>query len=183
MQERQQESNYYDFACEQEEDIVHYAFITSTESIFSVYFNPPGFSDYLDDLPVLSEKGRLFGFFPVDETVKKQKHDPLIATTVCKIVEDYFETFGKDIVLLYHCDNEDKRQHIRSKLFDLWYDKKQDSLAIFKDTLIAKINKPNGDVKIEFLGFLAHNENSDALNQIREEFISISALLISRKGR
>jgi hypothetical protein len=173
--------NYYDFASEQAEDAVHYVFSTASGVIYSVYFNPAEFSDYLDELPYLSKSGCLFGFFPLDDNGDKRKADRLISATLYKILEDYFESFGSNRVLLFHCDNEDGMQKGRDKLFDIWFKKKPTDLLIHKEGLEVKIPKEDGSTKTEYLGFIIHGNNKQLLEIVKSEFIDISAMLITRK--
>ena len=174
--------NYYDFAREESIDgSVHYVFTTDFDLVYSVYFNPADFSDYLDDLPTLSKAGCLFGFFPIDEIDGKKQNDPRISTTVCKIVEDYFATYGTDKVLLFHCDSDDEKQHCRNKLFDSWFKRKPEDLDIYKDGLEVEIGLPDGSSKTEYLGFVIHGNETQTLEKIQSEFRDISVMLIDRK--
>lgn len=173
--------NYYDFASEEAEGAVHYVFSTASEAIYSVYFNPADFSDYLDELPYLSSYGCLFGFFPLCDNGDKKTADTLISATLYRILEDYFESFGSRRVLLFHCDSEDGMQKGRDKLFDIWFRKKPDDLLIHKEGLEVKIPKEDGSSKTEYLGFIIHGNNKELLELVKSEFVEISAMIITRK--
>jgi hypothetical protein len=175
-------ADYYDFAREPSGDgAVHYVFTTDTDLVYSVYFNPPDFSDYLEELPLLSQHGCLFGFFPVDEIGSKKSEDSGISATLYKIVEDYFNSYGDEKVLLFHCDSDDGKQQGRDKLFEKWFKKKPADLIISKDGLEVEIEREGGSIKTEYLGFIIHGENDELLQTVKEEFVEISAMIVSRK--
>lgn len=176
------EASYYSFIREEGSDnSIHYLFSMDHNLIYSVYFNPPDFSDYLDTLPYLSKSGCLFGFFPIEEAMGSKKQDPLVMATVYKILADYFATYGNNKVLLYHCDSEDEKQVFRDKLFGKWFNRKPNDLILSKDTLEVEIELPNGLKKTEYLGFVASGNNAKALQSIKAEFIEIATMLIARK--
>jgi hypothetical protein len=151
------DNSFYDFAREESNNSVHYVFKTDNDIVYSVYFNPADFSDYLDELPCLSKAGCLFGFFPVDEVSGKKTSDPLISATLYKIVGDFFNSYGTDKVLLFHCDSEDGKQRGRDKLFETWFKKKPSHIIIQKDGLEVEIERPDGTIKTEYLGFIIYD--------------------------
>lgn len=173
-------ANYYSFERVEDQGSVHYVFATDFGIVYSVYFNPPDFSDYIENLPHLSKHGRLFGFFPVDEESEK-KSDPQVSNTVCRIIEDYFGSYGNDHVLLYHCDSDDDRQGCRFRLFKLWARNASHIVDIYTGGKQVEIDRPDGTKKHEYIGFIVAGEKNKALNTIQEEFIEISAFLIDHK--
>lgn len=174
--------NYYSFERQEGADgSVHYVFSTDFGLIYSVYFNPPDFSEFLNNLPHLSKYGRLFGFCPVDDMHEKKNQDPQVSNTVCKIVEDYFNSYGNDKVLLYHCDSDDERQDCRFRLFNRWHRHNNGDMNIYTDGKEVEIDKPDGFKKNEYIGFIVFGEENQALKIIEEEFVEISAILIDHK--
>jgi hypothetical protein len=173
--------NYYSFERQEGADgSVHYVFSTEFGIIYSAYFNPPDFSEFLNDLPHLSKCGRLFGFFPIDEQLNKNNGDPQVSNTICKIIEDYFTSYGHDKVLLYHCDSDDERQGCRFRLFNRWH-RNNKGMNIYSGGKEVEIDKPDGSKKNEYIGFIVFGEEQYALNIIEEEFLEISAILIDHK--
>lgn len=175
-------ANYYSFERQEGADgSVHYVFSNDFSLIYSVYFHPPDFSVFLEEMPHLSKFGRLFGFSPVEDPTGKKNGDPQVSNTVCQIVEDYFNSYGKDKVLLYHCDSEDARQGCRFRLFKRWHRKNSDILNIHTDGKEVEVNKPDGSKTIEYIGFIVCGEEGEANQIIEEEFVEISAFLIDHK--
>lgn len=174
---------FYSFASEKtEEGSVHYVFSTDTNSIFSVYFNPPDFTDYLNELPSLSNEGILFGFCPIEtgNDSRAKSNDPLISATILKIIVDYFDNHGTGKVLLYHCDNHDNRQSSRSRLFLRW-EKNLSGIGAIHKVLPVQINHEDGSSTMEYLGFITQGNNEESLAQIQQELNEVSAMLITRK--
>lgn len=174
---------FYDFVREHSESSVHYLFQTNRGAIFSVFFNPAEFSDYLDELPYLSKIGCLFGFFPVDDSYPKETPSPLFVNTLYKIIEDYFNTYGTDKVLLFHCDNEDGKQKVRDRLFNQWFNKNPENYSLIKNGLQVEIERVDGTSITEYLGFIIYGNDTELLNKVNAEFISIAAMMITRKNQ
>ncbi|MDX5348298.1 MAG: DUF6169 family protein [Hymenobacteraceae bacterium] len=92
-----------------------FTFTTISGSEYEIYFTPG--EDYLPGV-IFAPFTRVFGFRQLKPAIRKS-FDPRISATVIQVVLDYFT--DKRNVMLYVCDQSDKRERYRDKLFRLWY--------------------------------------------------------------
>lgn len=52
-------------------------------------------------------------------TARAMEFDPRVSDTIVSFIQELFK--DKRTVLLYVCDQTDGRQHVRAKLFDIWF--------------------------------------------------------------
>lgn len=69
----------------------------------------------------------------------KQKYDQQISQTLVEIVYD-FAIKNPALILFYQCDNSDKRNQFRNKLFNTWFEKtKKEDSRFFDFQKVSKI--------------------------------------------
>jgi hypothetical protein len=116
-------TDYYSHEFQMEEQIIVANFKTKTATEYRVYFYPA--KDYFDNIPEGSkiyEKGYHFGFTKVGEHESRvEPVDFLIGNTIANIAKEFFELYGLDNILIFHCDNSDGKKEKRLRTFDAWY--------------------------------------------------------------
>jgi Family of unknown function (DUF6169) len=96
-----------------------YHFINEFGVKYEVYF-----ADGKDYFPEMYFKHylRVFGFRPISST--NLSFDKKIVQTIITILTDYL--YQDDYIVMYVCDESDKKQSVRSRLFNLWFNKYND---------------------------------------------------------
>lgn len=164
---------------EDDEDIISYSFQVSNGSIYSVYFDPYQYVKYTDRFRYLLHNGYGFGFTRVYKALSPWTKDPLIGTTIARIIVDFIETNGANTVLLYHCDFSDKKQKGRSMIFDQWHSGSDMTHLIKKRSL--EVEKPLQDKKeTNYIGYLTSCTNPDIV-KVEDEFVIFVEDLIGNK--
>ncbi|OOQ61155.1 DUF6169 family protein [Mucilaginibacter pedocola] len=169
---------FYSFIKEEDEDgSIFYLFVTRYNFVYAVYFKVDEYSDYVENFPLLLQKGFAFGFRKnsLNDSQYKRSEDAQVFTTMYHIIKDFFKANGNETVLLYHCDSADGRQFFRSKLFDKW--QRQVEETNFERHAI---NVSIAD-KDFYLGFITLTDNP-SINQLREEFEAFSYFIIQPKN-
>ncbi len=166
--------NTYSFSRESEGSCITYQFETSNNIAYSVYFCSDNYNDYFKNYPYLLNNAFDFGFFPVPHPQDNKYHDPKVFSTILNIVKDFIEFKGDNIELLFHCFDEDDRQHFRGRLFNIWANNSE-SIKLLKSKII-EVKDENGIS--HFIGYSVLDKNKQ-MNTIELEFESFSDSLIS----
>jgi Family of unknown function (DUF6169) len=96
-----------------------YRFSNSDGIEYQVYFSDG--SGYFEHHPFAS-RVEIFGFRPI--LYSYSVYDRRVAETVVYILIKYF--FKTELIVIFVCDEKDKRQANRSRLFNLWFNKYND---------------------------------------------------------
>ncbi len=105
--------NPYDYKQINDKD---YRFLNADGIEYQVYFSDG--SGYFEHYP-FAEYVEIFGFRPLSDSYSV--YDKRVAETVAFIL---IQCFSKnDLILTFVCDEKDKRQANRSRLFNLWFNK------------------------------------------------------------
>jgi hypothetical protein len=163
-----------------EEDVITYSFATSNNILYSVYFDPYAYSVHVDKYPDLLNLGFTFGFYRVSSTQEAWVQDPMIGITISKIVFDFIQEYGDDVVLLYHCDYADRKQEGRDKIFHQWYELSEIKHSIIKKRIEIKQVEENGTTTAFYLGYLTSIQNPKREN-IQNEFSLFAENLSANK--
>jgi hypothetical protein len=150
-----------------------YAFNTINGRVISVYFSPDQYVEYVADYPTLLSHGYGFGFYPTAEPMYNlNAPDEKIKKTIARIIFDFLNTQGEDVVLLYHCDHADEKQALRNRKFNYWYDSCPDSVKIVKETIELEKFLPNGTSKNYYMGYITPigNKVKDLVKAEFEDF-------------
>ncbi len=170
--------DFYSYIKEEESDIISYSFLTITNALYYVYFDPYQYALHVEDYPNLLKLGYGFGF----ERMSKPSNwveDPLIFSTISQIVFDFIQDNGNEVVLLYHCDNSDQKQKGRDKIFEDWYRKSELNTEIFKKRIsICHRNSEDQEITM-FMGYLT-SESNQSKSQIEEEFQFFAENLVDK---
>lgn len=170
-------AGYYSYLqVEDEEDGVFYQFITDHHIGYTVYFKLDEYSGFVNNFPLLLKKGYAFGFRQQKfDAPVKNVNDPLVLSTIYQIVFDFFENYGNDAILLYHCDIADSRQSHRNRLFNNWEKRVVASDLVCKYSVEIQIGSQDF-----YLGFISLVENP-LLEEIKMEFEAFSYFIIQPK--
>ena len=169
-------ANYYSYVKVIDDDGVFYQFITKHSIGYTVYFRLYEYSKYVNNFPLLLQKGYSFGLRKQKfDDSKRNINDIKVFSTIYNIVADFFSDYGKDVILLYHCDFSDKRQAHRNKLFDLWEKNVLSENTISKYSVEVQIGHDDF-----YLGFISLNDNP-LIEEIKSEFAEFSYFIIQPK--
>lgn len=173
-------SNCYSFFREELPDLNYvYQFSTSHCLGYKVYFNISAYDQWLTEYPYLYVNGYAFGFLCLHFGKSNRRcYDERVATTICKIIEDFITYKGTDCVLLYHCDSSDNRQGSRGRLFYRWHKCYAPASPLIKndlEVLIPGINRT--DYVTYYLGYIAHPANAN-LDMLHAEFENIAGRFV-----
>ncbi len=176
--------SFYSFSSEHNDDgSVAYIFSTKTYTQYRVYFYPAkDYSIYITAYKFLSEFGFICGITKVEPNeLKNEPLDLLIKETVKLIFIDFINQSGENVILLYHCDYEDGKQHKRNNLFKLWHREIAKRISIYlEDTDITQLDEDGQPLHTNYLGFLILNSNPNK-GDIQTEFHKVKIDLISEK--
>lgn len=176
------QDNSYSYIKEEIEDLSNiYSFITSQQLVYRVYFSADDYVEYLDKYPKMLHYGYAIGFYK-SNTVKgvKYKQDSRVRETICKIITDFFQVIGPELVLLYHCDRIDGRQGSRNAIFIKWFDGHKASIDYQKYCVKVELPKPDGNIENNYLGYIVSNANPH-INEIKNEFESFISRISTEK--
>ncbi len=166
--------SFYSFTKEEDEDGIFYHFVTRYNFVYTVYFKIDEYTTYIDEFPLLLQKGFAFGFRKTAIENAKNADDLSVFSTLYQIINDFFNSNGHETVLLYHCDQTDGRQLIRSKLFDRWERKIENSIL---ERHAVEVCIQDKDF---YLGFITSSDNP-FLGDVINEFESFSYYIIQGK--
>ena len=86
------EQYYSYFEAEDQDGSIYYVFTTSYNCGYTVYFKIDEYTEYVDDYPLLLQKGYAFGFHKKKfESNSKNFKDPLVFETIYKIALDFLK--------------------------------------------------------------------------------------------
>ncbi|AMR31978.1 hypothetical protein A0256_11360 [Mucilaginibacter sp. PAMC 26640] len=173
---------YYSYAeAEDQDGSFYYIFTTSDKSGYTVYFKMDEYTDYVNDFPLLLQKGFAFGFHKKEFVAdSKKSKDPMVFETIYKIALDFLEQQGIETVLLYHCDANDGKQACRNRLFENWAKVSHERKNFIKHSIEIVIGDDTAEKKDMYLGFLTLLENP-LIDEVRNEFEEFSIYLITPK--
>ncbi|SFD76602.1 hypothetical protein SAMN05518672_103133 [Chitinophaga sp. CF118] len=162
------QNNPYDFISEELEEGNVYLFYTNLNKLYTVYFDPSEYADYLDKFPFLLSHGFGFGFYfeQISEKTKKGNDDRVLPT-IFEIGLDFLNENPTNTILLYHCDSKDKRQTYRHELFEDWY-KALPPEKVYMHSIEVKIAQPDGELISHYLGFITNASNPNIEKAILE---------------
>ena len=142
-----------------------YTIVTDSFVVYEIKFKP---SSYL--LQTTEFKENLIFEFVIEVVFKPEGTaltlDKFLASTISEIFQDFYK-LNNDLVTVYICDSSDRKQFIRKRKFDQWFEKFNDrSFVKFDDIIIDKD-------KNEFpISFILKINNSNFL-KIYQEFLNI----------
>ena len=172
--------DFYSYIQEQDDDdVISYSFLTSHGLLYYVYFDPYEYNDHIGRYPHLLNSGYGFGFHRMSKG-KGWINDPKTGETISKIIFDFIEDRGNDVVLLYHCDYSDAKQKGRDKIFNNWYTKSKIKKAIIKKSVKVSQIEENGKETDYFMGYLTTIENPKK-EEVEIEFTTFAENLVSGK--
>lgn len=147
---------YNFFKDDDDEELSIYNFITSTNKVYAIGFDPTQYVKYLDDFPCLLSHGYGLTIVRLPKTLdrKEVNKDDRVWSTIYAIVLDFIESSGPETVLLYHCDSSDNKQASRGKLFDNIYEKLPEGHDMVKYSLEVDVKAKDGIDQRNHLGFL-----------------------------
>ena len=143
-----------------------YVFITDFDISYIIQFKPTPY------LPFVTHPENVYEFvIGILNNPNKSKTplDSKIGLTVAKIFNDFFEK-NNNVVSIFICESSDKKQDLRMKKFDQWFNKYQDSSFLKLDEVL--IDKNNNRFPISII---LKNTNPNRL-EIFEAFINITNL-------
>jgi len=171
--------DFYSYTQEEDDgDVISYSFITSNGSLYYVYFDPYQYIKYTDVYPHLLRFGYAFGF---QRSVKGHGwlSDTKIGSTISKIIFDFIQENGNEVVLLYHCDYADKKQKGRDKIFNEWYENSEIKHAFIKKRVEVNITNDKGNENDYYVGYLTSINNHHSIN-VENEFSMFAEKLVDK---
>lgn len=172
--------SFYSYLQEEDDnDLITYSFRTSKGSLYYVYFNPYEYNTYTQQYPCLFKLGFGFGFFRTFKSANDKLPDPIVGLTISRIVTDFIEEKGNDVVLLYHCDHSDGKQKGRDKIFTDWYNESGSENEIIMNRVQITREDTAGNKTELFIGYLTPATNANKL-EVEEEFSLFGANIISK---
>lgn len=117
-----------------------FIFKTDTGAIYEIYFTDG--SSYFSEAQGFAPYVAMFGFRPTSAGTEK-KGDARIAVTIAKHICDYLE--DERNMLMYVCDQHDRREEQRARLFNQWF------LKFQLGEKIQKIDLSFGDLLVSFM--------------------------------
>ena len=99
-----------------------YIFITDHDFTYNVIFYDLTFL-YSE---VLSNHVEVFSFTFDNNNTGKKKNDKRVSLTISKILFEFLREFP-DVAVVYTCDNTDKKEKGRNKLFGEWFNSSENS--------------------------------------------------------
>ena len=159
--------DYYSFLKLDDGSEIYYQFSTAQSDLYTVYFSPDEYSDFVKHYPNLLTYGFAFGFHKQKTTDSKNCLDENILETIYRIVLDFMSSNDNKTVLLYHCDQSDNRQSFRNRLFDKWANIIEERNEIKKRSINVVID--GRDSENVYMGFIVHCTNA-VIDDIQTEF-------------
>jgi hypothetical protein len=174
-------SPYYSFLkVESEDSSVFYQFITQNNIAYTVYFSIDQYEQYVDQYPVLLQKGYAFGFRRQKfDSTQKNIYDDRVNVSIYHIISDFIKDKGDETILLYHCDVSDGKQSYRNRLFNAWEKIFVDSHLI-KHSIEVQIDTNDNESTFHYLGFITLSRNP-LLEEVKKEFDEFSIYLVQPK--
>lgn len=173
--------DFYSYLQEKDdEDVIAYSFVTDNGSLYYVYFDPYQYVGYTNVYPNLLSLGYGFGFHRPFKPDGSWPKDEKIGATISKIISDFIEENGDEVVLLYHCDHEDSKQRGRNLIFNRWYNTTDIQATILKQSIkIDQVTESGDDVEMH-MGYLTSRDNP-LLHDVKKEFLTFAENLTSYK--
>lgn len=157
--------DFYTYSRDEEAaDQISYFFLTESH-VYTVVFDPYQYAGYTEVYPHLLMNGVGLSFFRFDNnTLSQSRNDVKIASTICRILQDYFAQQSEDAVLLYHCDHQDNRQKGRSLVFRKWYNTyNAEKIAVKREVQV------DYEGRQYFIGYITKMSNP-LLDELSNEF-------------
>ena len=126
-----------------------YQFSNDFGVLYQVYFTFG--SDYFPD-KYFSNYLKVFGFRPLSST--GFDFDKKTAETIIYILADYLRQ--DDYIIMYICDEKDKKQSVRNRLFNRWFQKYNDGtfdkfdLVFEENTFVSAILSKKNPFYVDF---------------------------------
>lgn len=163
-------TDFYSYLQEEDDnDIVAYSFKTVNGSLYYVYFDPYEYNGYTEVYPNLLNLGFGLGFSRASKSQNDNNSDPRVGVTISKIVSDFIEEKGTEVVLLFHCDHSDGKQKGRDKIFLKWYQVYNSNNSVLMRRMQVNGTDARGNEMQLFLGYLTP-VNNPHLIAVGEEF-------------
>ena len=98
-----------------------YRFTTRNNIEYTVYFiDVVKIIDVLDSYPVISN-AMYMGIELITELDTLPPMDANIGLTISEIFRDYIDSYGRNIIVIYNCDERDGKQEKRHIKFNRWF--------------------------------------------------------------
>lgn len=166
----------YSFYLEQEDGIYRYIFVARSGLRYAVYFAAASEYFGLTYLPkYLSAYGYNFGIAKMGDDESKFPIDTRIKYTIKSIIQDFFENYIPQGILLINYDDYDSKQEKRFLCFNKWFNDLNNNNEFYKED--AEIVLPTAVIKITVI-LLSQHENFHAILQ---EFHETRNKLIEEK--
>jgi hypothetical protein len=101
--------------------------------------------------------------------------DQKIGETISKIVFDFIDEHGNEVVLLYHCDFADGKQKGRDKIFKAWYENSSIKEGMVRKRIEIREIKENGESIDYYMGYITSD-----LNPLKEDVESEFSLFAEK---
>jgi hypothetical protein len=179
-----QDTEFYSYLFQEEDDIIAAYFNTKGDIKYRIYFYPAiEYTDKLSDDAFLVKNGYFFGFnkLPPNED-KAAPFDHKIKNTLLIIIRNFFSEKGTDVILVFHCDDDDKKEAKRAAIFNRWYESVNSNTAFLKcDEEIIIINSETGQQeKSVYISIIMEQANA-VKDAVLLEFQQLKEQLISEK--
>ena len=160
----------YSYFQEEDGDEVVYYFTSKDQIMYSVYFRANEYDEHIADFPTLLENSYAFGFYHLPPNGGgKFNVDVRIRVTIDTIIQDFVAEKGDNIIILYHCDHSDGRQHKRSCSFERWYQTSTTKDTIYKTEINFVAHIDEHEEVNYYIGYLTPLNNPEAA-KAHEEF-------------
>lgn len=172
---------FYPYLCEENSGVFQYKFYTEN-STYGVSFVPADtWGEVISGSEYLFQNGWVCSFStnerPSNAPVKKVKF------TICKVFEDFLRDKIPHAVLLYVCDDFDKKHQARNKLFQSWYKEHvamENSFNLQINYTEIQEENENGEIKTHFFGCIYSN---DIQEDVKENLENFSSYLLLAMGK
>ena len=180
-------TDYYSHEFLEDEGIIAAIFITRTQTEYRVYFYPT--KDYFENIPeggLIYQRGYHFGFTKVAPNENKvEPPDMMVGNTIVNVVKEFFESYGEENILIFHCDDFDGKKHKRAKVFDEWFMANETGECFSKHNEEIVVNELTGEdgvttQALEYLSLIIKCSNLDS-EIVLEKFQQIKQALIAGK--
>lgn len=148
---------FYTFERSDQSDAIRYTFYTDNNLTYIAFFiSALDFTDHFEGHDYFSEFGWVCGFGPVEDGVKIPG-DRKISQTISQIFIDFLSNKPKEVVLIYHCDDDKDQQLARSRKFNGWF-------LLFSEAMnlsieITQLDIVTGEtIDLNFIGYIYSNE-------------------------
>ena len=118
---------------------------------------------------------------------KCEPFDARVMYTIVNVINEFFESQGKESILIFHCSDEggNDKKYKRAKMFDDWFERANTSSCFRKyneEIVVNECLEEDGSVVTdkEYMSLIIQCDN-DSIDKALEEFQMIKDNIISGK--